>query len=164
MDYVTDQSHTLVAHSNAGPLAKQSLADEHGSPPIHVPTLFTVFYPLSSILARSFTRTATVAKLVLLLLLVAACFTAAFILGGNPFESSTRLGWMATGFIPFVVELGTKNNIFGSLTGLGYERVSIRFVSTSLIMGLSVFSSVELPPPLARSLGVRAREFPCFSL
>lgn len=131
MDYVTDQSHTLVAHTNNNislPKHSTSSIDESGSPPIHVPTLFTVFYPVSSVLARSFTRAITVAKLILLLLLVAACFTVAFILKDNPFQDSTRLGWLAAALIPFVVELGTKNNIFGWLTCLGYERVSIFFI------------------------------------
>ena len=129
MDHVTEQSHTLVAHSQNGLIAKQSTfeIDHDKSPPLHVPTLFTLFYPLSSPLALSFTRTATVAKLILLLLFIAAVVTVIFVLGGDPLESSIRLGWIATALIPFTVELGTKNNMIGTFVGMGYERVCLPF-------------------------------------
>lgn len=39
-----------------------------------------------------------------------------------------RAGWVVVGQIPFIIFLGTKNNLLGFVLGMGYEKVCILFL------------------------------------
>lgn len=62
-------------------------------------------------------------KLALIVFTFAAIFIVLFIPPGNPVPYSTRAGWIATGFLPLTIALGTKNNLIGVFVGAGYEKV-----------------------------------------
>ena len=126
-DWTTDQSHTLAMHNYT--LEKGGKGDRavsgYNNPPPHVPSMSTVFYPVSSFFAYDIAPGKSVGKLFLAILFVAACITLLFVFEGNPLTDPVRPGWIATGLIPVTIAFATKNNVIGTLLGMGYERVSL---------------------------------------
>lgn len=117
----SDQSRTLADHIQQ-PISKV-YADSFVSPPLHVPSLSTLLYPISTFFVYSITPGKTLGKVALSLIYIAGILFVVFF-SSDPLADPARLGDIAVSQIPFVVALGTKNNIIGILLSKGYERVS----------------------------------------
>ena len=102
------------------------------SAPVHLPSLSTILYPALTLFSRN-VMGLSVGRLLIMVMLTAGCFVVSFIAGGDPFESSVRQGWIAIAFLPLTMAFGTKNNVFGMLLGMGYEKVSLALASISSV-------------------------------
>lgn len=119
----SDQSRTLADHIQR--LSSKEYEDSSVSPPLHVPSLSTLLYPISTFFVYSITPGKTLGKVALSLIYITGILFVVFF-SSDPLADPARLGDIAVSQIPFVVALGTKNNIIGILLSKGYERVSKR--------------------------------------
>lgn len=127
-DWTTDQSHTLAMHGytseKTGKGDRAFAGNNNNNPPPHVASMSSILYPFSSFFAYDVAPGKSIGKLTLAFLFVAAVVTLLFVLDGNPLTHAVRPGWIATGLIPVTIAFATKNNVIGTLLGMGYERVS----------------------------------------
>jgi uncharacterized membrane protein len=88
-----------------------------------VPTWSSVLYPISSIFEYPLTPGYSFGQIVLLLGYLAIVLAAELWNWQSPFTNSNRTGLVTASQVPIVFALATKNNIFGVLLGVGYEKV-----------------------------------------
>lgn len=126
--YARDTAEKLQKPSSHAPYASNEFGRHGGhlvptsSPPLHVPSLSSSLYPISSFFSRSLTPGKTYGKLALTVIYITGILIVVFY-AGDPLAHPARLGLISVSQIPFVVVLGTKNNSIGMLLSIGYERV-----------------------------------------
>ena len=114
----SEDSHTFRVH--AGPIHRQN-SDRSSAIPHHIPSFSSVTHPLSSpFVHRIAPRFSSGQALVLGIYSTVLGYVS---LKSNLFTDPVRNGFVAMSQIPFVFAFATKNNPFGFLIGLGYEKV-----------------------------------------
>ena len=118
----SDLSPTLANHVRYPAAPAMRSSGPPSSPPWHIPSLATMLYPISTFFSLSITPGKTFGKVALSLIYIAGILFVVFY-SSDPLAAPARLGDISVSQIPFVVALGTKNNIIGTLLSKGYERV-----------------------------------------
>lgn len=95
-----------------------------GEQPVHMPMVSSLTCSLTRIVSRRVHREYTIGQVILMAGYLAAVFYAGFY-KSNPFTDPLRSGWIVASQIPFVYISATKNNVVGTLVGVGYEKVQI---------------------------------------
>ena len=115
----SENSHALQVH--APPIQHQN-SDGSSTIPYHVPSFSSFIHPLSSpFLYRVAPRFSSGQALVLGI--YSTVLASVWLLKSMPIIDPARSGFVAMSQIPFVFAFATKNNLFGFLIGLGYEKV-----------------------------------------
>ncbi|PCH39469.1 iron reductase [Wolfiporia cocos MD-104 SS10] len=107
-------------------------------PPIHVPSLSTISPQVAAILSTTIRPDYTIGKLVIFLLYFAVMLYSGLV-DSNPFTNPGRAGLLAISQVPVVILFATKNNVFGTLIGKGYEKFNYlhRFVGRCVILAIN---------------------------
>ncbi|KAF8310934.1 hypothetical protein DL93DRAFT_2083848 [Clavulina sp. PMI_390] len=90
--------------------------------PLHVPSLRTLLYPLSSQFSRRIMGFSLGQAFILLAYTTLICF--GMFLFSDPVSNPKRAGWIALSQIPVSFLLSSKNSIIGFLVGKGYEKLN----------------------------------------
>ncbi|KAF6752852.1 ferric reductase transmembrane component [Ephemerocybe angulata] len=105
--------------------------------PTHVPAVPAALRSLlSASRARGLVPGYSAAQLLVLILYFIVLLYAT-LYRSNPFIDATRPAWVAVSQIPFVLVMAQKNNVFGWLLGLGYEKLNYlhRFAGRLVVIG-----------------------------
>lgn len=117
-DLNTDDSHTLYSHTHI-----LSGNDEKSTTfPPHVPTISSYLHFIATPLRYRLSPGYSLGQAFIVGIYGAILLYETFD-KSDPFTDPVRAGYVAMGQIPFVFAFTAKNNILGSLVGLGYEKV-----------------------------------------
>lgn len=116
------------------------------NPPAYIPAWTTMFPTVNGILETKIRPGYSLWKVLLMLGYMAGMMYAA-LFDVNLFTSPARLGYLAVSQMPVIFIMATKNNVFGTLIGQGYEKVGC---GAPLIHFRLTPPSVELDSPLRR--------------
>ncbi|KAI6110392.1 ferric reductase like transmembrane component-domain-containing protein [Pisolithus croceorrhizus] len=110
-----------------------------GQQPVHIPMLSSPVLPVTGILSCPVHAEYTVGRLLLMAAYAAMVFYCGFY-RSNPFSQPTRAGWVVASQIPFVYIFASKNNVLGTLVGVGYEKLNYlhRFIGRLVVVGANV--------------------------
>lgn len=132
-DNGSTDSHTLYSHAT---LAQTKEKLRQVRPP-RSRTCSSFFHPLTAALGHPITPGYSVGKLIIMLGYFMVILYAT-IYKSSPFSDPRRAGIVAMSQLPIVFALGTKNNVFGIMLSLGYEKVrSLSLYSTNLLTQLT---------------------------
>lgn len=91
-------------------------------PPVYMPSWSTLF-PWAYFVLSSKVRPGYSLGYCIILLAYTAVVMYVSLVDVDLFSSPSRLGWVAASQIPVIFILATKNNVLGTLIGMGYEKV-----------------------------------------
>lgn len=128
-DHLAEQSTRDLKPKNLGtPHTRSKIARrDRRSPaasPSHPSTISSLLHSISSFFGRRIT-TGFSAGQVAILGVYGVILQYESFYKSNLFSDPIRTGFVGTAQIPFVFALAAKNNLLGSLVGMGYEKVSI---------------------------------------
>lgn len=115
----SSDSHTLYSHTN---LVQNREKLRQAALPSNSTSFSSFFHPLTAALGHPITPGYSIGKIVIMLGYFLVILYAS-IYKSNPFSDPKRTGFVAMSQLPIVFALGTKNNIFGVMLSLGYEKV-----------------------------------------
>ena len=98
------------------------ISDTNG--PRHIPSLSTLIHPVAAILDHRVHDGYSIGQVLIMLCWLAVLFYVSFYKAPSLFYNSERLGFVAVSQVPFVYILATKNNVLGTLVGVGYEKLN----------------------------------------
>lgn len=117
------------------------------NPPSYIPAWTTMFPMVNSILETKIRPGYSLWKVLLMIGYMASMMYAA-LFDVNLFTSPARLGYLAVSQLPVIFIMATKNNVFGTLIGQGYEKVGTRALLHPFL--LICLLTVELGSPVCR--------------
>jgi ferric-chelate reductase len=119
MDMKSDVSHTYYSHTN---LVQHEKGRASSAFPHHVPTISSIFHPIAFLLRRRIVPGFSIGQ-ASILALYSGILHYLSLYKSNVFTDPERTGFVAMSQIPVVFAFATKNNLLGTLIGLGYEKV-----------------------------------------
>lgn len=93
-------------------------------PPVYMPSWSTLF-PWAYFVLSSKVRPGYSLGYCIILLAYTAVVMYVSLVDVDLFSSPSRLGWVAASQIPVIFILATKNNVLGTLIGMGYEKLNV---------------------------------------
>jgi ferric-chelate reductase len=122
-DVKSADSHTAYSHTD---LVRHENGDVSSAFPHHIPTYSSILHPIASILRRRVMPGFSAGQALILGIYTSALVYVSLYMS-NIFTDLKRSGLVAMSQIPFVFAFATKNNLWGMLVGLGYEKVRFIF-------------------------------------
>ncbi|KAL0958841.1 hypothetical protein HGRIS_014159 [Hohenbuehelia grisea] len=133
--HTTYDSHARLAYRD------EKRSYPHHSYPPHVGAYWANLRPLADVLRKRLSPGFSLGQ-GLLLVMYFAIILYSTLYKSSPFQDPARAGFVAMSQLPVVFALATKNNVAGTLVGLGYEKLNFfhRFVGKILVVATNVHS------------------------
>ncbi|KZT71208.1 hypothetical protein DAEQUDRAFT_750102 [Daedalea quercina L-15889] len=125
---VADVRRSISVYSNVDlPMSEEVGSARPKNPPMYIPAWTSIFPTFNNILEMKIRPGYSLWKVLLMIGYLVAMMYAALI-DVNLFTEPARLGYTAVSQLPVIYIMATKNNVFGTLIGQGYEKVSLNWV------------------------------------
>lgn len=129
-DHGSSDSHTLYSHAT---LVQNEEKFRQATLPPRSRSISSFLHPVAAALGHPIMPGYSIGKLLIMLGYFSVILYAS-IYKSSPFSDPQRTGFVAMSQLPIVFALGTKNNIFGMILSVGYEKVQyLLFDSTHLL-------------------------------
>ncbi|EED79883.1 hypothetical iron reductase [Postia placenta Mad-698-R] len=122
IDVTSSETHSDTAVNWSTSTLNVDAVNGSSSPPVYMPSWSTLF-PWANFILSSKVRPGYSLGYCIILLAYTAVVSYVSLVDVDLFTSPSRLGWVATSQIPIIFILATKNNVLGTLIGMGYEKV-----------------------------------------
>ncbi|KAJ8090405.1 hypothetical protein PM082_019003 [Marasmius tenuissimus] len=135
-DLSTDNSHNRVR--SARRVGEKGYSVEPSCPPHVLP--YPVFLrPVVRRLSKRIAPGISASNMIVMVIYFAVLIYPAFY-KANPFGTPDRYGWISVAQYPFVLAMAGKNNVLGSLWGLGYEKLNFmhRFIGRIVVLAANI--------------------------
>ncbi|KXN80959.1 Ferric/cupric reductase transmembrane component 2 [Leucoagaricus sp. SymC.cos] len=134
-DITSDESHTLAYHQQAFRRVDAMGQEIKMQYPTHIASCPSFMRWSLPTLRHRFTPNYSVGQVIVIAIYSCILIYAAFI-KANVFVDYHHVGWVSVAQLPFVVAYGAKNNVLGTLFGMGYERLNYlhRFAGRAVVL------------------------------